>query len=70
MAIECDESFLKHLKGKGRAFCAGGDIVAIYNMLKQGTIFIFCCCKFIFLFIYFLSIKQGKTKVPNFSSSE
>nr|GMD62104.1 3-hydroxyisobutyryl-CoA hydrolase-like protein 1, mitochondrial [Ipomoea batatas] len=27
-----------HLKGKGRAFCAGGDIVAIYNMLKQGNL--------------------------------
>ncbi|XP_019188926.1 PREDICTED: 3-hydroxyisobutyryl-CoA hydrolase-like protein 1, mitochondrial [Ipomoea nil] len=26
------------LKGKGRAFCAGGDIVAIYNMLKQGNL--------------------------------
>nr|GLL40750.1 3-hydroxyisobutyryl-CoA hydrolase-like protein 1, mitochondrial [Ipomoea trifida] len=26
------------MKGKGRAFCAGGDIVAIYNMLKQGNL--------------------------------
>ncbi|XP_031113859.1 3-hydroxyisobutyryl-CoA hydrolase-like protein 1, mitochondrial [Ipomoea triloba] len=26
------------MKGKGRAFCAGGDVVAIYNMLKQGNL--------------------------------
>ncbi|KAL3615548.1 hypothetical protein CASFOL_041209 [Castilleja foliolosa] len=26
------------LKGKGRAFCAGGDIVAIYNLMKEGKV--------------------------------
>ncbi|XP_071931427.1 3-hydroxyisobutyryl-CoA hydrolase-like protein 1, mitochondrial isoform X2 [Coffea arabica] len=26
------------LKGRGRAFCAGGDIVALYNVIRQGNI--------------------------------
>jgi multisubunit Na+/H+ antiporter MnhF subunit len=25
------------LKGSGRAFCAGGDIVTLYKQIKQGT---------------------------------
>ena len=29
------------LKGGGRAFSAGGDIVALYNLLQKGTVFIF-----------------------------
>ncbi|KAK3230351.1 hypothetical protein Dsin_002232 [Dipteronia sinensis] len=28
------------MKGSGRAFCAGGDIVAVYNMMNQELFFI------------------------------
>ncbi|KAK4848016.1 hypothetical protein QYF36_008187 [Acer negundo] len=43
------------MKGSGRAFCAGGDIVAVYNMMNQGKLE--GCKEFfrtVYSFIYFL----------------
>lgn len=28
---------LELLKGRGRSFCAGGDVVALYNLIREGT---------------------------------
>ncbi|KAK4488545.1 hypothetical protein RD792_004309 [Penstemon davidsonii] len=46
---------LKFLKGRGKAFSAGGDIVSLYNLIKQGNLEE--CKQFfwtIYSFIYFL----------------
>jgi enoyl-CoA hydratase/carnithine racemase len=32
-------AFFYFLKGSGRAFAAGGDIVALYRFIKQGQIY-------------------------------
>ena len=29
--------YLEFLKGRGRAFCAGGDIVGLYKLINEGT---------------------------------
>lgn len=34
------------MKGSGRAFCAGGDVVALYHLLKEGMLIaLFCLVK-------------------------
>ncbi|KAG6435634.1 hypothetical protein SASPL_100508 [Salvia splendens] len=40
------------VKGGGRAFSAGGDIVALYNLLQKGTVFIFLLPSFPPLHLY------------------
>lgn len=46
---------IKLLKGKGRAFCAGGDIVSLYKLINEGTNRIFeimLCSLIIYLVKY------------------
>lgn len=40
MKLKCG---LDLLKGSGRAFCAGGDVVALHRLLNEGTLFVRLC---------------------------
>jgi len=33
---ETDTHFLSDLKGSGKAFCSGGDVVTLYHLLTEG----------------------------------